>query len=99
MQALKEFFANAYITVFSRIFYEVVQQIVQLNTVNVNLFVGKPTERFFVSAQFIGKLIVDRIGKAYLLLLEYIGINIRRNSYVAVTEVFGYDFQVNTAVQ
>lgn len=86
--ALKDFFRNAYSTVFSRISYKVVQQIVQLNTVNVNLFVGKPTERFFVSGQFIGKLIVDRIGKTYLLLLEYIGIDVRCNTYVAVTKVF-----------
>ena len=52
-----------------------------------------------MSGQFIGKFIVDRVGKTYLLLLEYIGIDVRCNSYVAVTEVFGYDFQVNTAVQ
>ena len=65
----------------------------------VNLFVGKPTERFFVLGQFIGKFIVDRIGKTYLLLLEYIGINVRCNTYVTVTEVFGDHFQVYSAVQ
>ena len=99
LQTLKDFFTNAYITVFSRIFHEVVQQIVQLNTLKVNLFVGKPTERFFVSGQFIGKFIVDRIGKTYLLLLEYIGIDVRCYPYIAVTEVFGDHFQVNSAVQ
>lgn len=99
LKALKDFFWDAYITVFSRIFYEVVQQIVQLNTLKVNLFVGKPTERFFVSAQFIGKFIVDRVGKTYLLLLEYIGIDVRCNTYVTVTEVFGDYFQVYSAVQ
>ena len=99
LQALIEFFAKRLFTVFSRIFYEVVQQFVQLNTLKVNLFVGKPTERFFVSAQFIGKFIVDRVGKAYLLLLEHISINVRCNTYVAVTEVFGDHFQVYSAVQ
>ncbi len=49
--------------------------------------------------QFIGKFIVDRIGKTYLLLLEYIGINVRCNTYVTVTEVFGDHFQVYSAVQ
>ena len=52
-----------------------------------------------MSAQFIGKFIVDRVGKAYLLLLEYIGINVRCNTYVTVTEVFGDHFQVYSAVQ
>lgn len=99
LKALKDFFAKRLFTVFSRIFYEVVQQIVQLNTLKVNLFVGKPTERFFVLGQFIGKLIVDRIGKTYLLLLEYIGIDVRRNAYIAVSEVFGDHFQVYSAVQ
>ena len=99
LPALKVFFRNAYSTVFSRISCEVVQQIVQLNTLKVNLFVGKPTESFFVLGQFIGKFIVDRIGKTYLLLLEYIGINVRRNTYVTVTEVFGDHFQVYSAVQ
>ena len=49
--------------------------------------------------QFIGKLIIDRVGKTYLLLLEYIGIDVRCNSYVTVTEVFGDHFQVYSAVQ
>ena len=66
---------------------------------NVNLFVGKPTERFFVSAQFIGKFIVNRVGKAYFLLLEYISIDVRRNTYIAVTEVLRDYFQVYTAVE
>lgn len=30
---------------------------------------------------------------------QYIGIDVRCNTYVAMSEVFGYDFQVNTAVQ
>ena len=98
-QSIKRFFAKRLFTVFSRIFYEVVQQIVQLNTLKANLFVGKPTERFFVLGQFIGKLIIDRVGKTYLLLLEYIGIDVRRNAYIAVSEVFGDHFQVYSTVQ
>ena len=50
-------------------------------------------------AQFIGKLIIDRVGKTYLLLPEYIGIDVRRNAYIAVSEVFGDHFQVYSAVQ
>ena len=52
-----------------------------------------------MSGQFFGKLIVDRVGKTYLLLLEYIGINVRCNTYVTVTEVLGDHFQVYSAVQ
>ncbi len=99
MQALKDFFTNAYITVFSRISYKVVQQIVQLNTVNVNLFVGKLTKRFFVLAQFIGKFIVNRVSKMYLLLLEYISIDVCCNSYVAMTKMFRDHFQIYPTVQ
>ncbi len=52
-----------------------------------------------MSGQFIGKFIVDRVGKAYLLLLEYIGVDVRCNTYVTVTEVFRDHFQVYSAVQ
>ena len=52
-----------------------------------------------MSGQFFGKFIVDRVGKTYLLLPEYIGIDVRCNTYVAVTEVSGDHFQVYSAVQ
>lgn len=50
-------------------------------------------------AQFIGKFIVDRVSKAYLLLLKYIGIDVRCYSYITMTKVFGDHFQVYTAVK
>lgn len=99
LKEIKNLFRNAVFTVFSRTSCKVVQQIVQLKNVNVNLFVGKPTERFFASDQFIGKFIIDRISKADLLLLKYIGIDVRCYANVAMTKVFRDHFQVYTAVQ
>ena len=53
----------------------------------------------FILIQFIGKFSVYRVSKTYLLLLEYIGIDICCNSYVTMPKVFGDHFQIYSAVQ
>lgn len=55
----------------------------------------------FVGADFLllRKFQCNEVSDFCFCAFQYIGINICRNTYVAMSEMFRYDFQVNTAVQ
>ena len=48
---------------------------------------------------FLRKFQRNKVSDFCFCAFQYISINICRNTYIAMSEVFGYDFQVNTAVQ
>ena len=55
----------------------------------------------FVGADFLllRKFKCNEVSDFCFCAFQYIGISICRNTYVAMSEMFRYDFQVNTAVQ
>lgn len=87
-QSVKRFFAKC-------LFYGIFENVLQSCSTNCSTKkceckpLCRETDReVFVLGQFIGKFSINRVSETYLLLLEYISINVCCYTYIAMTKMF-----------